>query len=134
MEDAGGGRQVQNNDFQIVSRAASHTSTARPHYHMKCHRRAFSFSPSDCVFHSLAGVGGVHPTHPQLTMEHKVLAEGTSQCTLGLFLITVSGCDSECALADDGFHPPLPSPPLEMNGWPVLCAFPQPASPAAAVR
>lgn len=59
MEDAGGGHQVQNNDFQIMSRAASHTSAAWPHYHMKCHRRAFSFSPCDCVFHSLAERGGV---------------------------------------------------------------------------
>lgn len=48
MEDnTGGGHQVQNNDFQIMSRAASHTSPTRPHYHMKCHRRAFSFSPTD---------------------------------------------------------------------------------------
>lgn len=48
VEDAGGRHQVQNNDFQIMSRAASRRSTARPHYHMKCHRRALSFSPSDC--------------------------------------------------------------------------------------
>lgn len=88
---------------------ATRVSPAQPHYHMKCHRRVFSFSLSDSVFHSLAGEGGGYSTQPQLTMEHKVLAEGTSQCTLGLFLITVSDCDSECALADDGFPPPFPS-------------------------
>lgn len=102
-------------------------ATRGPHYHMKCHRRAFSFSPSDSVFHSLAVEGGEegHPTQPQLTMEHKVLAEGTSQCTLGLFLITVSGCDSECALADDRLPPSPPLPPtLEMSRQPVFCAFP----------
>lgn len=27
-------------------------------------------------------------------MRHKVLAEGTSQCALGLFLMTASACDS----------------------------------------
>lgn len=53
-------------------------------------------------------MAGGYTAHPQLTTEHRILAEGTSQCTPGLFLITVSGCDSECALADDGFPPPLP--------------------------
>lgn len=55
-------------------------------------------------------------TQPQLTMVYKVPAEGTSQCTLGLFLITVSDCDSECALADDGSHPSPPSPPSPSPG------------------
>lgn len=75
----------------------------------------FHFLPLT-LFHSLLWRGeGRYPTQPRLTMEHKVLAEGTSQCALGLFLITVSGCDSECALADDGL-PPFPSRPPSSPG------------------
>ena len=61
----GGGHQVQNNDFQIVSRAASPMSAAQPHYHMKRHRRTFSFSPSDCSPQSCWGWGaGGTPSSP----------------------------------------------------------------------
>lgn len=72
-------------------------------------------------------------------MEHKVLAEETSPCTRGLFLITASGYVSAYALADDA-APPTPTPPLilhpplEMSRQPVLCAFPWLASGAAAVH
>lgn len=59
---------MQNNDFQIMSRAASHTSTVRPHYHMKCHRKALSFSPSDCFpqscYRGSSWGGGIHCSPP----------------------------------------------------------------------
>lgn len=62
-------------------------------------------------------------------MEHKVLAGGTSQCALELFLIPASGCDSECALAP----PPLP-PALgdEQPACPLCVSLA--ASAAAAVH
>lgn len=101
-------------------------SAAWPHYHMKCHRRALSFPPSAYVFQTYwreqGGGEALLPPRPPLTMRHKVLAEGTSQCALGLFLMTANGCDSlRVCPADDGFHP---TPTPKMSRQPVLCASP----------
>lgn len=88
----------------------------------------FHFLPVT-VFHSLVGAGGWrgYPTHPQLTMEHKVLAEGTSQCTLGLFF---DYSEWLWLRVGPGRWRLPPSPGDEQAACP-LCEFPWPASPAA---
>lgn len=139
VEDIGGGHQVQNNDFQIMSQSCQqHESYTASLPHEVPQKGLFIFSQwlfSIVLLWLGGGEGeGETPCSTQLTMEHGVLAEGTSQYILGLFVITVSGYDSECALADDRL-PPFPSlpPPLEMSRQPVLCAFPWLASGTAAV-
>ena len=91
---------------------------AQPHYHMKRHRRTFSFSPNDCSPQSCRGWGGQggYPPHPIINNGAQSPGRRNSPCTQGLFLITASGCVSEYALADDGHLPPPPPRPPPSPG------------------
>ena len=111
---------------------------AQPHYHMKRHRRTFSFSPNDCSPQSCRGWGARGDTllTPLLTMEHKVLAEGTHHVPRGCFWLQQVAVSQSMPWQMTATPPPhlVLRPPLEMSRQPVLCAFPWLASGAAAVH
>lgn len=108
---------------------------------MKCHRRAFSFSPSDSLFHSLAVEGGVRwGTLYSISVNNGAQSTGRRNLTMypgaifdyseWLWLRVCPGRWQAPTL----LLPSLLPPPLEMSRLPVLCVFPWPASLTAAVH